>query len=287
MKSRMIRCFFCVPMIAATTPLAEDIAMGADPTIADCLAANEAALKLGNEHKLRSERSQLLVCAASTCPADIRKECLSHVDRLNAQIPTIVLSAKDASGADLVAVKVAMEGEVLAERLEGTALAVDPGEHTFTFETAGQAPVTKKLFIMQGQKDRRELVVFEAPQPATGQASEARSEPGGGIGTQKVLALIAGGLGVAGLGVGTAFGLIAMSQKNDAQSACPNTCATQDGVNKWSSAGSSARIADIGFIVGGVGVAGGAILWLTAPNGSPPGTQLGLGLGGVQVKGTW
>jgi hypothetical protein len=288
----------CTAMVAATMTLAEDIAVAADPTISDCLSANEASLKLGKEHKLRSERSQLLVCAASTCPADIRKECLSRIDEVNAQIPTLVLSARDASGADLGAVKVTMDGEVLAERLEGTALSVDPGEHAFRFEAAGQSPIAKKLFIMQGQKDRREIVVFGAPHTAPGTAlatvstahgSEARAESGAGMGTQKVLALVAGGVGIVGLGVGGAFGLAAMSQKNDANSACPNACATQDGVNKWSSAGSSARIADIGFIAGGLGLLGGAVLWFTAPNGSASGsgTQVAFGLGGLQAMGTW
>jgi hypothetical protein len=297
MKTLTNNPLLCTTIFTATIALAEDLALAADPTTADCLSANEASLKLGNEHKLRSERSQLLVCAASTCPADIRKECLSRVDEVNAQIPTIVFSAKDAGGADLGAVKVTMDNEFLAERLEGTALSVDPGERTFTFETAGQSPVTKKLFIMQGQKDRREFVVFATPQTATGPTmatastgspgSEARLESGGGMGTQKVLALVAGGVGIVGLGIGTAFGLTAMSQKNSAQSACPNACATQDGVNKWSSAGASARIADIGLLVGGLGLLGGAVLWFTAPSVSPPGATLGLGPGVLQLKGTW
>ena len=105
--------------------------------------------------------------------------------------------------------------------------------------------------------------------------------------TRKVLALVAGGVGAVGLGLGTAFGVMAMSLKNDAQSACPNQCPTQDGVNKWSTAGTSAKIADVGFIIGGVGLVGGAVLWFTAPSGSAAGTQVGLGPGVLQVKGTW
>jgi hypothetical protein len=37
--------------------------------------------------------------------------------------------------------------------------------------------------------------------------------------TRKVLALVAGGVEAVGLGLGTAFGVMAMSLKNDAQSA--------------------------------------------------------------------
>ena len=271
-------------------------ALAADPTTADCLAASDASLSLGNQHKLRAERSQLLVCAATTCPADIRKECLARVDEVNAQIPTVVFSAKDGSGADLSAVKVTMDGDVLAQRLEGTALSIDPGEHTFTFETVGQAPVMKKFVIVEGQKDRRELVAFGAapealaptgPSPETASPSSLSSpSPSGGIGTQRTLALVAGGVGIVGIGVGTAFGVVALSKKSDAQNVCPNSsCPTQEGSNKWSNAASTGNISTIGFIVGGVGVAGAAALWFTAP--SSRSAQVGLGLGGIRLKGTW
>jgi hypothetical protein len=206
---------------------------------------------------------------------------------VNTQIPTVVFSAKDGSGADLSAVKVTMDGEVLAEHLEGTALSIDPGEHTFTFETTGQPPVTKKLVIVEGQKDRRELVTFgTGTGPGVPAPPPANAGDSGGMGTQKVLALVVGGIGIVGLGLGTVFGVMASSQKNDAQSVCPgNPCATQDGVNKWSTAASTGNISTIAFIVGGVGVVGGAVLWFTAPGA--PSTQVGFGPGSLQVKGTW
>jgi hypothetical protein len=282
---------------AALLLFPESQARAADPTTADCLAASDASLKLGNEHKLRADRSQLLVCAAASCPADIRKECVSRVAEVNAQIPTIIFAARDAMGADLSAVKVTMDGEVVAERLEGSAISIDPGDHTFTFETAAQSPVTKKFLIQQAQKDRREAITFgtaasgaapPTPQPGASPASTPAAEPSHGMGTQKILALVAGGVGVIGLGVGTAFGVIAMSQKSTAQSACPNQCATSAGVNDWSTAESSGTISTVGFIVGGVGIAGAAVLWFTAPSSSGGGsTQVGLGPSGLQVKGVW
>ena len=57
------------------------------------------------------------------------------------------------------------------------------------------------------------------------------------------------------------------------------------GVHKWSTAGSTGNISTIGFIVGGVGVAGAVVLWLTAPTSSS--AQVGFGPGSLQVKGTW
>lgn len=294
-------------MIAATVTvcLPRSAAQAADPTTADCLAASDASLASGNQHKLRAERSQLLMCAAASCPSDIRKECVRRVDEVNTQIPTIVFEVKDSSGGDLSAVKVTMDAEVLAQRLEGTALSIDPGEHNFTFETAGEPPVTKRFVIQQAQKDRRELISLGTPIAATSpiptsrptdvqplaspQGKEAPPAHREGMRAQKILALIAGGIGVVGLGVGTAFGVAAMTKKSDAESVCASDpCGTQAGANKWSDAGSAGNISTIAFIVGGVGVVGGAVLWFTAPRTSGgPSTQVGVGTGVLQLKGTW
>jgi hypothetical protein len=154
------RCVTPLLALVAVTTFASADAQAADPTTADCLAASDASLRSGNEHRLRLERSQLLTCAASSCPADIRKECARRVDVINAQIPTIIFSAKDSAGADLSAVKVTMDGEVLTERLEGTALSIDPGEHTFTFEANGQPTVTRRLVVQQSQKESREQITL-------------------------------------------------------------------------------------------------------------------------------
>lgn len=282
--------------IAAGLLLQPVAARATDPTTADCLNANNNSVQLRNDGKLRAARAQLLICAAQSCPADVRKECIRRVDEVNTQIPTVTFEPKDAAGGDLSAVKVTMDGEALTDRLEGTALSIDPGVHTFVFETEGQAPVQKQLVLREGIKDRREEVAFGTQSP-TGVARPSRTSPlvppptppetdGSGLGTQKIAALVAGGVGVVGLGVGGAFGLAAMSSKNDAQTVCPSQqCATADGVDKWNHARSAAQLADVFLIVGGVALAGAAVLWFTAK--SPDGAQVGLGLGGVHVRGTW
>jgi len=288
--------------VTATLLLLECPAQATDPTTADCLAASDASLTLDNQHKLLAERSQLLICAAATCPADIRKECLRRVDEVNGQIPTIVFEVRDASGSYLSGVKVTMDGGVLSERVEGTALSVDPGEHTFTFEAANLAPVTEKFTIPEGQKERREVITFGvrttppssplaqpaiAPPVQNPLVTDVHGEDHQSLGTQKVLAIVAGGVGVVGLGIGTAFGVAAISQKSDAQRACPgdSVCPTQDAANKWNSAESSGNVSTVGFVVGSLGIVGAAVLWFTAPSSAS--MQVGLGPGILQVRGTW
>jgi len=292
--------------ITCATAAFGGLAHAADPTTADCLASSESSLKLRSQHKLRDARTQLLVCAAATCPADIREECTRRVAEVNAAMPTIVFEVKDAAGNDLGAVVVTMDGAPLVERLEGIALSIDPGQHTFSFTAAGQPPVKKDLLIREGDKERRERIALGAPALATANsggvaasgdlvASGDSSSPGHEVprtrlGTQRIAAIAAAGVGVVGLGLGIAFGLDAMSKHDDAAHECPlQACTTQRGVSLWSDATSAGNWSTVGFVIGAVGVAGAAALWFTAKPASQetPGTQVGLGLGTVQIRGLW
>jgi hypothetical protein len=299
----MNRTFSAMLFAAAGTALLAPAgrATAADPTTAECLSANDKSISLRNEHKLLSARAQSLVCAASTCPADIRKECVRRIDLVNASVPTVVFEAKDGAGNDLSAVTVKMDGDLLAERLEGTAISLDPGAHTFTFEAAGQPLITKQLVVREGQKDRREAIQFGAPvespakpaaQVTTIAGPTAPAAPSGeaaksGGDTQKLLGYGAMGLGVVGVAVGAIFGLQSMSKHNDAKQACPSACADEAGVTLWDDARSAGNISTIGFVVGGLGVAGGAILLLTAKPSSGSNVQVGLGPTSLRVGGTW
>jgi len=295
-------------VLAVAIELASAHARAADPTTLDCLAANESAIALRGKHELRGARAQALVCAAASCPADIRSECTRRVAELNAAIPTIVFEVKDASGSDVSAVGVTMDGKPLVDRLEGTALSIDPGEHAFGFAASGQPVVEKRFVIREGEKDRRERIalgavasapITSAPPLATGGpfAQGTPSAPGApgaetshGLGTQKIFGLVALGVGVVGVGLGTVFGLQSMSKHDDAHKACPDAqCPTQDGVALWSDARSAGDLSTIFFAVGGVGLAGGAVLWFTARSESAdaPSPQVGLGPGTIRLRGTW
>jgi hypothetical protein len=275
----------------------------ADPTTADCLNANNRSVDLRNDNKLRAARAQLLVCAAASCPSDVRKECLRRVDEVNAEIPTIIFDAKDAiAGKDLAAIKVTMDGEVIAERLEGTPISVDPGTHSFVFDTPGRSAVSiTGIIVQQSQKDRRVEVTWSSPLRVEG-ADGAGGEPRqaavvgegpprsdgreGGLGTQRLFGIVAATVGVVGLGVGTAFGLMTISKKHDAETVCPDQCASEAGVAAWNDAHSAGNISTVAFVVGGLGVVGGAVLWFTAPSGGAE-ARLGLGPSGVQLRATW
>lgn len=179
-RSRQVVCFASLLTVSAA---AGGIARAADPSTGECLAATESSLSLRHQHRLREARAKALVCSAPSCPGDIREECSRRVGELNVAIPTIVFDVRDADGGDLIAVKVSMEGQLLTDHLDGTAVAIDPGPHTFTFESAGQPKVEKKLLIREGQKDWNEVVtlgtrkVAATPAPAPAPAPKPAPAP--------------------------------------------------------------------------------------------------------------
>jgi hypothetical protein len=217
-----------------------DRAAAADPTTADCLVANDRSIALRNQHQLRAARAELLVCAAPSCPADVRSECVRRVAEVNAQMPTVVFEVRDSEGNDLSAVTVTMDGQPLAPRIEGTALSIDPGAHEFVFTAPDFPAVHKHWIIREAEKGRRERVTMGAPVPARppevrpaeappgplvpeparpAPPEAAAAKPSGGLGAQRVVGIVVGGLGAVGLGVALLEQITANSRYSHSQKA--------------------------------------------------------------------
>jgi hypothetical protein len=251
----------------------------ADPTKERCVAANADAQALRIDGKLAAAREQLDLCVAQSCPTIVREDCATRLDELDRAQPTIVFDVKDATGNDLVAVSVTVDGKPLVDRLEGKALKADPGEHIFLFQAPGRPVVSRRFVLKEGEKNRRERVVIGRPsvvgdhEAGTGSAvwatphysSEVESAP---LGAQRILGFTIGGIGLGGLAAGTVFGLLTFNavnaQKSDCSSAtsCPNY---QHALTDHSTATQDAQISTILFAVGGGLAALGELLLFTAP----------------------
>ncbi|HEY6463332.1 MAG TPA: hypothetical protein VIY73_24365, partial [Polyangiaceae bacterium] len=209
----------------ATTAIATTLALmlaaapaAAEVTKDQCVDADTQAQNLRRSGKLAAARAQLQTCGDPSCPAMVRDDCSRRTDELEKAQPTVIFDAKDVAGRDLVAVEVSVDGQPLAKALDGTALRVDPGPHVFTFTSAGQPPVTLNLVLREGEKERHERVVVGTPaaSPSTALPSTPPEPSGGGgasggMGGGRIAALAVGGAGVAGIAVGSIFGLMAAS----------------------------------------------------------------------------
>jgi hypothetical protein len=276
-------------LIAAVLIAGEEArAQGPAPDAAvDCAAAFNEAGALRDRHDLKKARDRYQVCSLPACPSFVAM-CASLSREVSAAIPSLVLQAKDPLGSALVAVTVTLDGAPFATSLDGTAIEVNPGKHELRFEAVGYQPVTKDVVVVEGKKDQVDTTTLQAtarpspppapsPPPITGPAAppprEVEPPTAGAWSSRKSLALVAGGVGVAGLVVGSFFGLEAGSSWSRAKSECQtNACgAGSPAQNDRSSALNQATVSTVLLVAGGLVAAGGAVLWLTAPTGQAAG----------------
>jgi len=291
-----------VGALGVSVLLSSSAALAAGPTKEACVAANEAAQDLRQGGKLLEAREKLLVCVSDACPRPVREDCAQRLNDVNTAMPTVVFEVKDPGGNDVSAARVTMDGQPLADGVTGRAVPIDPGEHRFAFDdAAGTAHVEQTVVVREGDHDRHVRVVLGTPttlsstSAASAPTAEVRpetpasTEAGSG---QRLVGLVAGGVGIAGLAVGGIFGLVSKNTYDHAfQSECrskPNDCSPQ-GALDGQTAHSQAIVSTVGFIAGGVLLAGGAVLYFTSPSGSSVAVapDVGTSGAGLSLRGLW
>ncbi len=236
-----------------------------------CVAASDAAQKHRAGKKLVAARKELLVCAQDECPAVVKKDCADWLADVDASLPTVVVAAKDAaSGGDLVDVRVLIDGELLAERIDGAALPVDPGPHTIRFEPKTGKAVEQQIVVKEGERNRLVSVTLGEPAPAPDPAPAPAPAPAPDV-TRDVppavqgtptAAWILGGVGVAALGSFAYFGLTGRSDVKELRDTCAPDCAKSD----EDAARNKLLIADVSLAVSVVSLGIATYMFLTTPS---------------------
>ena len=193
----------------------------------ECFAAADEAQTLRDEGHYAAARERLAVCSAVACPAVIQHDCSRWMEELMPQWPTIVVRAHDLSGRDLADVRVSVDGKAVADRLDGTPLQVDPGEHVLLCETQG-APVAEQTIVVRAaEKNRAVDVQLALGAPVVTPPTELRVEtpvpppPRGAAAGWLPWAF--GGAAVAAFGTAAYFGGTGLSRYNHMKS---SGCAT-------------------------------------------------------------
>lgn len=171
---------------------------------------------------------------------------------------------------------VTIDGQAVPTAALGLKRPVDPGSHKVAATAEGYTPAETTFSVAEGgtaaaalKMEKAPGAVAAAPAPETGPGpspTEPGADTGSGKSSNKTLALVAFGVGGAGLLVGAITGVVALGKAGDlkdncnADKVCPPT--QQDSVDSYNTMGT---ISTIGFVVAGVGGIAGAILWFTAP----------------------
>jgi hypothetical protein len=237
--------------------------------------------------------------AAQRASDEREKEARARMAELEPHLDRLMISVPPAS--NVAGLGVRLDGAPLDRAAWGAPMVVDPGMHTLDAQAPGRKPWTNSIEVLTPATSvtipELELV---APPPAAVQTtapaptpSEQTVAPSGGL-DHRTWALVAGGVGVVGVAVGSVFGILSMSHKSDGNTHCQlgpsgNEC-DPAGVQARSDAISTGNVSTIAYIVGAAGLAAGAVLWFTAPHregASAPTVGIAAGLGAVQLRGAW
>jgi hypothetical protein len=233
----------------------------------------------------------LEVAAGARAAGQAERETVAR-DRaaaLEPKLARLVIQVDD----PLPGLEVRRDGVVVGAASYRTATPVDPGKHVVEATAPGRQRWTDEVVVPAAPG----VVTVRVPElvPEAGAPAAAVPSPSatGGAGasapppaamdqtssssSQRTLALVAGGVGVAGLAVGTGFFFKYRSDNGKAEDVCRvggrSPCPSGSAA-KHQELVSSARVARtftyVGWGVGAAGLAGAAVLWFTAPSHDDP-----------------
>jgi hypothetical protein len=209
-----------------------------------------------------------------------------RVAELEKTLPKLVIQVAEPAPEGL---EIKQDGDLVGKAIWGSPVPVDPGEHAVTAAAPGMKPWKGSVQVAAGAGIARiEIPPLEAePAPATPPAAAAA--PAAGTATvpvdegavphdssrgnlQRILGWSTAGLGLVGIGVGVAFELKRSSKLSERDGLCPDDmCDNPNDPARIASLTDQARTAStigaVGFIAGGVLIAGGMVLVFTAPHG--------------------
>src|SRR5260370_13678131 len=176
-----------------------------------CVSAAEVAQRQRAANGLREGRASVQVCWGEVCPSVVRNDCSRWRAEVEGSVPTIVLRAQDPHGQDLSDVKVSLDGNPIADKIDGFPIEIDPGPHVLTGEHAGSKKLRQDIVVRTGDRNRTISLTFQdlepiAPIPLVPPIvlGPPRTSPA---------AWVFAGTGVAAAGVGTFFLFSALHDK--------------------------------------------------------------------------
>lgn len=164
-----------------------------------------------------------------------------------------------------------------------------PGTTEVRVETAGRTPVTGTVTLEAGQTKPLALdaasgaKIADAAPPSEPAPAPPPAEP-----EKKSLrpfAFVAGGVGVAGVATFAIFGLMAKGTHDDLASRCPNGACPNDPASDVNKGKSQQTVANIGLVVGVVGIAAGVTLFVLEPKSTAPSMSAAIGPGRLSLEG--
>jgi hypothetical protein len=250
-----------------------------DPALGTLLYLASCHEKQGLTASAWSEFSSATEWARRTSRNDRLLFAQKHLAGLEGKVSTVRIHAAIASG-----IEVRVDEGLLTAAALGTPLAIDPGEHQIEASAPGHETWRATLAVPSNPAELTVTVpplnptpiaaVADQPEPA----SEPKQDPlPGPTSLLDSHALAWSALGVAGVSilVGSVFGVLTLSARNDARSECPKNLCSPGGLDDVDRARTNAAVSTVSFGLGLAAALASGYLWIVRgpnANSDPPAT---------------
>ncbi len=175
---------------------------------------------------------------------------------------------------------------------------VKPGTTEVKLETVGREPIAKSVTLEAGRSTTLDLDVTSAPAAPIAAAATAPQQPTAapspaqdapqGTTTLRPYAIAAGGVAVVGLATFAIFGLMAKGTHDDLEARCKGGVCPSDPADDASAGKTQQTIANVGLVVGALGLAGAGVLFFAEPKPARAAfVRPTIGFGRVGVEGAF
>jgi hypothetical protein len=236
--------------------------LGTSPARAQVAACSQAYEKAQEEKaagRLNFAIAQLKDCVDTACPKFIREDCSRWLVEAEAALPSLVFAVRR-DGKDQLEVEVTCDGAVLAQALDGKAIPIDPGLHTFIIRIPGFDPVERQLLVREGERNRRVEADFRTPRANPfALIDQTAAAPSGGGARRTILTYGLAGVGVLGVGGFALFAVLGRRQQSDLEHDCAPSCSSA----RVDSVKTKYLVADLSLGVGVAALGAATYLFLT------------------------
>jgi hypothetical protein len=194
--------------------------------------------------------------------------------------------------ADVLGLVLLRDGTAIGRAGWGIEVPVDPGSHVIRATAPGRDAQESTVDVGKEGARARFVVPVLATSPVIAPPAGARAPvdppPDRRAGSsQRTIGISVAAAGIVGLGVATFFGVKALGTLDDSEAHCNERACDQDGLDLRDRSRTQANVSTIVFVVAGAAVAGGAVLWITAPTsrGVAVAPVLGPSTGGLAAVG--
>ncbi|EYF07511.1 hypothetical protein [Chondromyces apiculatus] len=222
---------------------------------------------------------------------EAQTEARKELDALKPRIPVIQVTL---SGTSTDVARATVNGEETSLETLQQGLDVDPGKYTVRVEAPGVAPTERRLILRESRVERLEIVLQpqETTAPPPPESTSSSLAP----------TIAAFSVGALGLGLGVVTGVMSSSAVSDIKSRCNGNDCLKSDEDAAARAGTLGNLSTAGFILGGLGVATGAVLLIVRASGGGsdgeddteaepstairiPEVQVGIGPGSILLHG--